>query len=261
MQVSASVTSRGRSVPSSRPRARRAVPSAVLLVIALAAGGLLAVPISAATTTVTGSLTSLQPVTLSPAAVAIVTIVDQTADPTAGAIVGEERIDGPTALPIDFSVLVDATAIDPTHAYALFATVTDGANVWQNAHGEPVITGGPVSGIDLVLPAVPASAPASVTGSIVPPADAAFGPGAVEIAALVKVETGTLVTREVRPITGPADLAFTIGFDPALIDPTASYVVKGGIVDGAAAWENKDGVPAIQGGKAGGPVSLSVTRV
>ncbi len=243
---------------SSRPILRRL--AAAMLAVGLVAA-LMAVPTSAATTAVTGTLSYAESVTLTPSAVAVVTIVDQTAAADAGAIVGEEWIGAPPTIPIDFSVLIDSATLDPTHAYALFATITDGTNVWQNPHGEPVITGGPVSGIDLVLPAVPATAPASITGTIVPPADAAYGPGAVEIASLVKVETGTLVSRQVRPITGPADLAFTIGFDPALIDPTATYVVKGAIVDGAAVWENKEGAPIIQGGKAGGPVSLSVTRV
>ena len=243
---------------SSRPFLRRL--AAAMLAVGLVAA-LMAVPTSAATTAVTGTLSYAESVTLTPSAVAVVTIVDQTAAADAGAIVGEEWIGAPPTIPIDFSVLIDSATLDPTHAYALFATITDGTNVWQNPHGEPVITGGPVSGIDLVLPAVPATAPASITGAIVPPADAAYGPGAVEIASLVKVETGTLVSRQVRPITGPADLAFTIGFDPALIDPTATYVVKGAIVDGAAVWENKEGAPIIQGGKAGGPVSLSVTRV
>jgi uncharacterized lipoprotein YbaY len=248
-------------VSSSRPRARSAIASALIVVIALGLGGLLAVPISASNASVTGSLTYLEKVALSPAAVAIVTIVDQTAAPDAGAVIGQERIDGPTTLPIDFSVLVDATTIDPTHAYAVFATIVDGTNSWQNPHGEPVITGGPIKGIDLVLTAVSPTLPATVAGSIVLPAGAAIGPAAVAIAALIKVDTGTLVSRQVRPITDPADLAFSIGFDPALIDPAASYVVKGGIVDGATAWQNRDGVSAIANGAAAGPVLLPVTQV
>ena len=243
---------------SSRPGLRRLVSS--LALIALFAG-LLAVPTAAATATVTGSLTYGEQVALSPNAVAIVTIVDQTAAPDAGAVVGEEWIGAPTAVPIDFSVLVDPATIDPTHAYGLFATIVDGANTWQNPHGEPVITGGPVKGIDLVLSAVPVALPASITGTIVPPAGTLLGPGAVQIAALIKVETGTLVSRQVRPIADPADLAFSIGYDPALIDPTATYVVKGGIIDGAAVWQNREGASAIQAGTAGGPVSLPVTRV
>ncbi len=87
-----------------------------------------------------------------------------------------------------------------------------------------------------------------------PPAGTVLRPGAVSIAALIKVETGTLVSR-VRSgrSPDPADLASPIGYDPALTDPAATYVVKGGIVDGAAVWQNREGVPAIQGGIAGRP--------
>ena len=240
----------------SRPGARRAT---LLAVLVLVLGGLAVVPISAANSSVTGSLTYLQTVALSPNAVAIVTIVDQTAAPDAGAVIGEERIDAPTSVPIDFAVLVDATAIDPTHAYALFATIVDGTSTWQNLHGEPVITGGPTQGINLVLPAVAATPKASVTGTIVPPAGTALGPAAVAIAALIKVETGTLVSRQVRPIADASDLSFSIGFDPTFIDPTATYVVKGGIIDGATAWQNREGAPAIANGVPTSPVSLPVT--
>jgi hypothetical protein len=68
-------------------------------------------------------------------------------------VVGQQRIDAPATLPIDFAVLVDADAIDPTHAYGLYATIVDGASTWDNRVGEPVITGGP-SGIALTLRAV-----------------------------------------------------------------------------------------------------------
>ena len=40
------------------------------------------------------------------------------------------------------------------------------------------------------------------------------------------------MSRVVRPITGPTDLGFSIGYDPTLIDPAATYVVKGGLIDG-----------------------------
>ena len=88
----------------------------------------------------------------------------------------------------------------------------------------------------------------------VPPADTTLSPQAVSIAALIKVETGTLVARQScrsRPTTqaaGPTSLSFAIGYDPSLIDPAATYVVKGGVVDGANVWQNRDGVTAISGG-------------
>ena len=143
-------------------------------------------------------------ITLTPEAVAIVTIVDQTAAADAGVVIGQQRIDAPTAIPIDFSVLFDAATIDQTHSYALFATIVDGTTTWQNAVGEPVITGGPIKGVDLVLTALPSPA-AIVGGTILPPADTVIGPSAVAIAALIKVETGTLVARQTRPIADPAD--------------------------------------------------------
>ena len=216
---------------------------------------------AAATTTITGTLTSSETIALKPGAVAIITILDHTAATDAGAIVGQQRIDGPTAMPIAFSVLVDDSAIDKTHAYGLYATIVDGASTWQNATGEPVITGGPTSGIALALTALPATPPAKIDGTIAPPAGTRFGPAAVALTALIKLETGTMVARQVRPLTNPADLAFSIGFDPALIDPGATYVVKGGIVDGASMWQNRAGVTVIQGGKATSSISLPVAAV
>ena len=219
----------------------------------------LAVPILATNASVTGSLTTPEGVTLTPQAVAIVTIVDQTAAPEAGVVIGQQRIDGPTAAPIDFSVLYDDTTIDPTHSYALFASIVDGSSTWENAVGEPVITGGPTDGINLVLTALPTPA-ATIGGTILPPAGTALSPSAVAIAALVKVETGTLVARQVVPVADPANVAFSIGFDPSLIDPAATYVVKGGIVDGATVWQNREGVSAIAAGKAIATVELPVTQ-
>ncbi len=242
---------------TSRPGLRR---FALVAAAAALLSAILAVPIVAANQTVTGSLSYVERVPLSPEAVAIVTIVDITANPDAGAIIGQQRIDGPAGVPIDFSVLVDKNAIDPTHAYALFATIEDGTNVWQSRDGEPVITGGPSNGIDLILPALNPNPAASITGTIVPPPNASFGPSSVAIAALIKVGTGTLVAREVRTVSDVSDLSFSIGFDPALIDPAATYVVKGGLVDGPKVWQNRDGVTAIENGAVVGDIALPVIK-
>ena len=120
----------------SRPTLRRLG----LLGVALALlSGLFVIPAIAANSSVTGSLTTEETVTLTPAAVAIVTIVDTTATADAGVVIGQQRIDAPPSVPIDFSVLVDGTTIDPTHSYALYATISDGSATWQNTTGEPVI--------------------------------------------------------------------------------------------------------------------------
>jgi uncharacterized lipoprotein YbaY len=243
----------------SSPRSIVARRTGLLVAVVALLAGLAAIPTTAADQSVTGSLTYVERVSLSPTAVAIVTIVDTTADPDAGAVIGQQRIDAPTSVPIDFSVLVDSGSIDPSHAYALFATIEDGPNVWQNHVGEPVITGGPTKGLELVLPQAPAVPPATIEGAIVPPTDAVVDESAVVIAALIKVETGTLAARQVRTVVDPTDLAFSIGFDPSFIDPTATYVVKGGIVDGATVWQNRDGAPAIEAGSPVGEITLPVT--
>ena len=151
---------------SFRPHLRR---FALLAATVALLGAVVAVPINAVDASVTGSLSYDEQITLTPEAVAIVTIVDQTAAADAGVVIGQQRIDAPAAIPIDFSVLFDADTIDPTHSYALFATIVDGTTTWQNAVGEPVITGGPIRAVDLVLTALPSPA-AIVGGTILPPA-------------------------------------------------------------------------------------------
>src|SRR6188508_2584716 len=160
------------------PRLRRSVLLAAVVALLRAA---LAVSILATNASVTGSLTTPEGVALTPQAVAIVTIVDQTAAPEAGVVIGQQRIDGPTTAPVDFSVLYDDTTIDPTHSYALFATLVDGSSTWENAVGEPVITGGPTDGINLVLTALPSPA-ATIGGTILPPAGTVLTTSAVAIA-------------------------------------------------------------------------------
>src|SRR3954449_5649462 len=108
---------RGRQVLSTRIGLRRIAAVAVAMSVLT---GVVAVPIAAATSTVSGSLTYREKVALTPAAVAIVTIIDTTAAADAGVIIGQQVINGPTALPIDFSVLVEADQIDQKHAYALY---------------------------------------------------------------------------------------------------------------------------------------------
>jgi len=78
----------------------------------------------AAVTSLTGTITTAEPVTLSGNATAIVTLVDQTASPDAGGIIGEQRIDGVGSLPVAFDVPYDGARIVPTHAYAPSLTAT-----------------------------------------------------------------------------------------------------------------------------------------
>src|SRR4029079_4887005 len=103
----------------------------------------------AAVTAVTGSITSAEAVTLSPTAVAVVTLVDQTDTPHAGAMIGQQRIDGVGALPAAFEVPYDDARINEKHAYALLASVVDGSGEYSNTEPVPVITGGPTVNVEV----------------------------------------------------------------------------------------------------------------
>ena len=167
----------------------------------------------AATTVVNGVIVPDGSFAPSDTAVAVVTLIDQTADADAGAIVGEQRIDGIDSAPIAFEVLYDDAAIDPSHSYALFASVVDGADVWNSQEPVPVITGGPKTNVELpVAPAV--TYPATIEGGVVRPLAADLSPDAVAIEVLVKEETGTVVSVATKPKT-----PFSVGWSvPSLVN-------------------------------------------
>ena len=129
--------------------------AAIAFAIALLAPALVA---QAATepAAVTGALTIKEKVTLGPDAVAVVVLVDRTAADSGGQIIGVQRIDAPGNSPISFSVPFDPATIQPTHAYAVFASLQDHEKIWQSLEPTPVITGGPTSNVLLTLEAAPA---------------------------------------------------------------------------------------------------------
>ena len=75
-----------------------------------------------------------------------------------------------------------------------------------------------------IAPVVPGAS--TITTALPPPTDAAPTAAAVSIAALIKRETGTLVSRQVLPRRSAGNPpTYSISFDPTLIDPAAAYVV------------------------------------
>ena len=116
---------------------------------------------TAATTVVNGVIVSDDALTLSENAVAVVTLVDQSATEGAGGIIGQQRIAPVASVPIPFEVLYDDAAIDDTHSYALFASIVDGDARYQSAEAVPVITGGPRINVELPVGPVP-DAPAAI---------------------------------------------------------------------------------------------------
>lgn len=214
-------------------------------------------PAAASPAAVTGQLAMRERVSLSPDAVAVITLVDQDAGPDAGAILSEQRIDGVT-LPTEFSVTYDTDQIDPTHAYALFASVIDGTSAYETLEPVPVITGGPTSDVVLILAPQPIGSQ-SVTGTIVRSDKRALTAEAIAIAALINTDTGTLVARQVIPSPTQSPIPFSIPFLSDVIDPSATYVVRAAIDDVNASWESDQGVPAIVGGTVVPDIEVPVT--
>jgi uncharacterized lipoprotein YbaY len=229
--------------------------------LAMIVAGLSFVPAStAASAAVTGTVATREKVALSANAILVVTLVDQQASPDAGAIIGQQRVDG-AQLPQAFSVPYDTAAIDSSHSYALFASVIDGTTVMQSFEAVPVITGGPTSGVTINVVSQSAGATGSVTGTITRTDRTALTAAAIAYAILVKADTGTLVARQVIPAPTTNPIPFTITGDPSIIDPAATYVVKAAIVDGPSNWENRTGVPAIANGALVTNVAVPVTLV
>ena len=239
-------------------RSIRLVPAIALLAAVLVPG--FAGSALATTTVLDGTITADDGVTWSEDAVAVVTLVDMSAKPEAGAILGQERIDNPGAAPIAYEVLYDDARVDPKGAYAAYATIVDGDSVYATALPVPALTGGPDTGVDLAIAAVP-DYPASITGSVTPPAGITLSPTAVTTEILVKETTGTPigVRTIVESTSGP--IAYEIGYEPDLIDPNETYVVKAAIVDEGNVWGAPQGVLAIDNGEAVPTVDVAVQPV
>ena len=171
---------------------RRMAGAAIVVALAALFAPAAVASASGATALFTGSLVSTASVRTGPGAVAVVVLVDQSKGSVAGTVVGLQRIDAPGSVPIAFEIPYDGSSIAPTGSYAVFASVQDGTSVWQNLVGVPVITGGPSSDVQVALTPVPAAA-ATVSGQLAMSSRSALSASAVAIAALVKVDTGTVV--------------------------------------------------------------------
>lgn len=196
---------------------------------------------------VTGTLVSKDKAALGPGAVAVISIVDQQASPDAGAVVGSQRVDN-AQLPLSFAVQYDTAAVDPTHSYAMYASVTDGSRTLQSLEPVPVITGGPTSGVTVLLVPLSSAETSTVPGTITRTDKSALTPSAVAYAALINQATGTMISRQAIPSPGSGPIPFAIPFDPGVIDDTVTYVIRAGIVDGTKSWTSTALVPAIVNG-------------
>ena len=196
---------------------------------------------------VSGSLTFRERIALTPAAVAIVTIIDNTAAADAGVIIGQQVINGPTTVPIDFSVLVEDSHHRPD---ARLLAVRDdhrrrvhlaqqrrraGHHRWPDEGHRPDPDRRP-AGAGCGGGREDRACRAGTT----------LKPGGVLIAALIKVETGNDPRRgssDRRPT--PPTSASRSATTRRSSTRTSTYVVKGAVVDGPNVYGNREGVTAI----------------
>jgi LPXTG-motif cell wall-anchored protein len=210
---------------------------------------------------VTGFLSYAEPAQLSPAAKALVVLVEGAGKPTAGSVVASEIISAPGPVPIPFALDYSHVTIDQDVTYSLQATIIDGERTWVTTIGTPVITkGNPTSGVALALIYRADVLKGDVTGTI-SGVDIDMSDQAFSAAVLLDLATDTTVGIDVQLQPASVPIAFTIPFDPAGIDPATDYVVAAAIVDEPNRWENRTGVPVITNGNPLTDVTVPVSSV
>jgi len=106
----------------------------------------------AADARVTGSVTYLQRIALSPAAVVQVELVDVSRADALPVVLAEQAIRPQHQVPIPFELVYDPSRIDPAHRYAVRARITDGDRLaFMNDHALPVITHGAPTTVEVVV--------------------------------------------------------------------------------------------------------------
>ena len=233
--------------------ARRVVPALIATIALL----LPLVPAGTAAPSgqVSGQLT--MDVARSAAAVAVVTIVDQSATASDPLIVGQQRLPAQGSGALAFAVRYDPARIDTSRSYAVYASVVDGSAVLRSTAPVPVITGGPETGVKVPL-AVRPPAPATLTVTITKKDRTALSASAVAQVAIVNATGGRLAGSGITVTPGQVPITVAVPYDPALIDPAARYVARAAIVDGAAVWESPTAVDLPPGSGTAG-LTLDVT--
>ena len=221
-------------------------------------------PTAAPTTgTITGTLTWREQHQLTPAAVAVVLLVEGSAGPDAGTIVASTRMTDPGKQPVPWQLAYPFSALVQGEAYRLYAGIVDGDLAWVTPIGVPVATGVPlVEGVELPLAFRPDLMKGTVTGTITGVGlDPAGNPAAYGTALLIRVSSGETIGFQVVQPVGVVPVPYSVPYDPTTIDPNADYVARGSIWDGARLWESPAGVPVITKGNARSEVQLVVTPV
>ena len=108
-------------------------------------------------TTLSGTISYRERVSLVPEAVVVVQLLDLSAGGKESNIIGEERLERPGQVPIRFNLKYDANAIANGHRYGVTARIFSGRRLLFATHDPyPVVVGGKSRPVDLVLERAPA---------------------------------------------------------------------------------------------------------
>ncbi len=231
---------------------------------------------------VTGTLTYLPRIALPDDAVVNVQLQEVSrADAPATVLAEQEFVTGGAQVPLPFALDYDPAAIAEQLTYVVRATIraSDGQLLWTTDTFIPVITqGNPTSGIEIVLvqvgpPEVPDIAnefPVAVlNGSLTYLQFIALPDDAVVFVQLEQVplnDEPTLVLGSQQFATegNQVPFAFSISYNPDLINPERSYVVQAGIAagDGQLLWITPaGGFPVLTQGNPASGIEIVLVQV
>ncbi len=115
-----------------------------LLIVACADG--------ASSARVTGNVTYLQRIALSPSAVVHVELVDVSRADAPAVVLAQQTLRPQHQVPIPFELAYDPSKIDPTHRYAVQARITEGDRlVFMNDQALLVITQGVPTAVEVLV--------------------------------------------------------------------------------------------------------------
>ena len=175
----------------------------------------------------TGSLSFAERAELTPAAQAVVVLVEHSGNPITAQIIESQLITDPGQVPIAFELHYTTEEIDPEALYTVSAAIVDGTRLWASDDGTRVITYGNPTKVELELVLQSDLLKGQVTGEISGTDVTLAGTGFA--AAVVFDETSQVaVGTTVVPAPTGVPIAFSVPFDPAEIDAAAEYVVVAG---------------------------------
>ena len=203
-------------------------------------------------TTVTGSLTYLEEITLSAEAITEIKLIDISRADAPAITLGEQIVEGPMPLPLSFDIEYDPADIDERFSYAVSARIEDqGKLMFINTTRYGVLTYGQPNHVDMVLQMINRPLPptnvdntvdndeaaenAIVTGSVAYRERIALSPDAVIEIKLIDVSRADApaITLGEQIIEGPVQVPvkFEIEYNPADIDDRFSYAISARITD------------------------------